>query len=347
LAIVFALAVADAQVGVYWAGNLTTANKDYEYRSSTLAAAGSSLIYTSVDAQYNAGTSSGGADVVSGAVFAIPTTPLYEYLMYYASSASYTAGTVSYSGSSSMVGASYLSLTEVDGSGNQLSTIPFSSLSFNTVFSTQTVGALQYATFTGTTLSHANFVVSLTFITSSTAGQLTTGAVVTPKSLELTMNVQNYPFQNSAGSSLVLTVAVGIANGQQSGSFSVKNGQHLLTSGTGQSGIYFSGAASAIIDANGTTGSVSISTQVGLTANVLGSGLSALFQALATAKAATGDLHYSYQIVNFTLPQSANITYDPNMGYSPPNTGANAAAGLSVQYSLLVLCFIMLSLTQL
>jgi hypothetical protein len=335
--------LAAAQADVYWSGSLTTTNQDYEYRSTSLTAIGSSLIYESVDAQ-STGSSSGTADVISGSVFAIPSSPLYEYLMYYASSASYTAGTVSYSGTSSMVGASYLSLTEVETNGNQLSSIPFSALAFADVFSATTSGALQYATYTGTSTSHSGLQVSLTFIASSAAGKLTNGAVVTPKSLELTVNILNYPFQSTT-SSLVLTVAIGIANGQQTGSFTLQNGQHQITSGTGKAAAYFSGSASAIIDLQGHTATVNTSFQANFDASTLGIALSTVFNALVSSKA-LGTLSTSYQIVNFSLPNSANITYDPTIGYSPMNSGQNAGTVLSISYSLLLICFILLSFTQ-
>jgi len=234
---------------------------------------------------------------------------------------------------SSVVAANYLSLTEVDSTGAQLSTIPFSSISFISPTQTLTSGAVQYVTYTGT-MTGNSLQVTITVAVSEYAGQLTNGATVTPKSLETMFEIQNYPFQ-SQSSNLVLSVAVGIANGQSTGSWTLKGGYNVITSGTGKAGAYFSAATTATIS-NGQKTSVTVTSKGEADSSILGAGLGAVFNAFAVT--GTTNTKESYQIVNFTMAGSPDITFDPAPGYSFPGTGENAAMG-SAQTSLLAICF--------
>jgi len=328
-----------AQVTIQTSSESSFNNKDYDYRSITFVQAGNTISSESVVASGSAG--SGSADVVVGTVSAI--LGFYEYLYYYAGS--YSAG--SYTGLSSFVAANYLTLTETDTvTGNQLSFVDLSTLSFVPVdLTAQTSGSVHYATFKATGAN--NFQLSATVATSQYAGQLTNGAVVTPKSLEVIFNILNYPYIGSS-SNLTLTVAVGIAKGQSVGTFTVSGGYHVLTAGSGQGGAYFSGSTTAIVNSNGQTASVSVTSQAQGSINILGTTLAAVLNAEALAVSGTNTLQDWYGIVNFTAQaqSSNNVTIDPGAGWSFPSKGPNAAMGLTAQFSILALCFALLRFLQ-
>jgi len=329
-----------AQVTVQWNSNLTVSNNDYKLRTLAFTSAAGITTYESIEASYSGGTST--ADAVIGSVSSL--LGFYEYLEYYASSASYTGGTGSYSGMGSCVAANYLSLAEVDSSGTQLSIVPFSSLTF-TSSTPQLSDSIQYVTYIGKP-STGTLQVTATVAVSEYAGTLTNGGQVTPKSLEIILNVLKYPFVGQS-SSLVLNVAVGIANGQSIGSFTVKDGYHLIASGTGKGQAYFSGSTTATIGTNGQQVTVSVTSQGQADSSSLGAVVGAIFTGVVSATGNT-NLHQSYQIVSFKIDanSNANITFDPAPGYSYPQTGSNAAVGLSVQFSLLTICLALLSLLQ-
>jgi len=327
-------------VTVQWNTNLTVSNNDYKLRSLTFTSIAGITTYESIEADYSGGTST--ADAVIGSVSSL--FGFYEYLVYYASSASYTGGTGSYSGAGSCVAANYVSLTEVDSSGTQLSTVPFSSLTF-TSSAPQLSDSVQYVTYVGKPLTGSLQVTAVVAV-SEYAGTLTNGGQVTPKSLETIINVLSYPFVGQS-SSLVLSVAVGIANSQSIGSFTVKDGYHIIASGTGKGQAYFSGSTTATIGTNGQQVAVTVTSQGQTDASSLGSVVGAIFTGVASVTGNT-NLQQSYQLVNFTIAanSNSNVTFDPAPGYSYPQTGQSAAVGLSVQFSLLAICLALLSLLQ-
>jgi hypothetical protein len=329
-----------ADLTFYYKGNVSVSNGDLHYRRTTfeevnVAGLYSAIWVSSVAVQAQQGSAQ--ADGIFGAAYVAPATPLTAYLAYYEAAADWTPGssspaTASLNGAGSLIGASYYALLEIDENNNTLQRIAIASLSWN-ITDVSTSGDLKYATFTGTDSTNANFQVSITFVASSVVGLLNNGATLTPKSVEASINILNFPF-TSTTSSLRLVVVVASASGTATGSFTRVGNVHRVVAGSGNSAVYFDGGATAIVDINGNTKTVNLTAEAVATLTADWSAITDKVTALATAGKKA-----SFQIVNITFSQSSNITYDPSIGASdPPSTGTNSGSTLLAQSQLVLGC---------
>jgi len=304
-----------------------------------LIAVGDLVWYESITYDVSQGHVSG--DGVFGAAYALPGKPLTTFLAYFNEAASWTGGSgagasVSVNGAGSFIGTAYRGLVEVDGNGNALSGDRFATLTFTGPLSgVTTAGPVKYDSFTSQpTLQNPNFEISFTFASSDTPVYLTNGALLTPKSIQTTINILNYPFVSNT-SSLILVVLLATASGSVSGSVQTNGNFHSLGAGSGNSAVYFNGAIQAYVDANGNTKSVNFVTAGAGEIDFDGADFLTQFDAL---KGSVKNLQYDLKGVNITLPNSANITYDPTTAASDnPNAGQSGASSLKAQLPLVVL----------
>jgi len=294
----------------------------------------SALKFNSISVERQVGSAE--ADGVFGAAYVSLASPLTAYLTYYSVAANWTAGTdpttASVDGAASLIGSSYHSLLEIDANNNTIQRIVLDTLTWS-LSGVTTVGNLKYATFTGTDSAVSNFLINITFVGSSVIGVLNNGAVVTPKSVEASINILNFPF-TSATSNLRLVAVVATCSGTAAGQLTRTGDWHRVAAGTGSGAVYFETAASATVDNQGNTKSVNISAEVFTSVTADLSAVVNQVQTLSKAGKAC-----SWQVLNITFPQSSNITYDPVIAASETvNTGTSAGSALVAQSSLVLAC---------
>lgn len=330
--------------------NVTLANSaSFSYRNLEFVAenvnlglvswGGYLLVATATQASSSGGSGSGSLDVVAGCVYAGPTVPVTTWLGYFDAQDKWTSAsggangnffTLDVSGSGGLIGTAFSLLQEKDTSGNIVNTVHFSSLSFS-ASSTQTdsSGNLHYGTLTA---SNNGATYKFTVVGTSVYGQLDLGAIVTPKSAEIIVEIDNYPYANSANTlTLVYYVGYAIANFQGSGSVS---GGVSLSAGSGPSSVYISNQGSAVINGNQVdiSANIKVNTSIAL-ANIPSSQLKTQLQAIASSSAKAA-------LVTISFPAGAStIVYDPTSGFEQPQVTSSASV-LLPSLTLLVVCVV-------
>jgi len=225
--------------------------------------------------------------------------------------------------SAGFIGTQYIYVTEKSGSsivsqkslGNLIWTLSNSANS----------GALHYVTFKGSDPNpFSSFQVLITFISSDNVGFVNysyASALVTPKTLESIIEINNYPYQ-SQSNYLSLTMGVVTGNFQVSGSVSTNN----VISGTGDDQVYFSLSNEATINGNSVSVTVSSFTQGSDTI----SGSNSYIQAQAQGKYG-GSINSLIVSVDFPAG-SANIVYDPTIGQGTPPLTDNSLSVVAIVF---------------
>jgi len=253
--------------------------------------------------------------------FTFPSLAPYSYLTSFDAS----AGSSSLSLSEGFVGAAYTYISEVDANGVIVQQFPLSDFTWSSTAVTTSSSTLQYATTTGTLLGQTGFSVSFTLVVSSVVGLVSSSgstpinALVTPKSLEVILEIDGFPYTNVANSA---QLTVGVATGSTEllaniSSLPVVGNSYALSVGSGLSAVYVTFASQANVDGN--KGDVNISIEVAGSADV--GGLSTELFSLTS--------QVSCKLVNITFPAgSAKIIYDPATGTGvPPVVVASTSGG--------------------
>lgn len=302
------------------AGNVTTHGDTtaVNYRAVTFGAALDFAYYVSIEVheQSSGNTATETADGIVGIMMAptslVPIPPL-AMVMYFHAEASATAlggagGIAAMAGTASgaLAGTVYLTVEEVDASGQTVTTIDLSTVACGAVSTSNgdTSGYVHSAVWTGTTPS---FTVSFAGIASEISGFLSTGgAAITPKSLEVVIEFDTITYK-SPGNHLRLNVLTVAASAETDFSASTST----IVSGSGANQVYVHFAGSAVVDGN--TAAVTVSG-----VDVSGSGAvgdigNSIVQGLATANAS---LSVDVRKVSITFPPGAtHISYDPAVGF--------------------------------
>jgi len=252
--------------------------------------------------------------------FTFPSFAPYSYLTSFDAS----VGSSSLSLSEGFVGTAYTYISEVDANGVIVQQFPLSDFTWSSTAVTTSSSTLQYATTTGTLLGQTGFSVSFTLVVSSVVGLVSSGstpinALVTPKSLEVILEIDGFPYTNVDNSA---RLTVGVATGSSEllanvSSLPVVGNSYALSVGSGLSAVYVTFASQAHVDGN--KEDVNISIEVAGSADV--GGLSTELFSL-TSKV-------SCKLVNITFPAgSAKIIYDPATGTgAAPVVVASTSAG--------------------
>jgi len=299
--------------------NVTLSNAgDFKFRESTTAEIGffalySGLYISSLSVDIN--TNSAAFDGLYGAAYTGLGLSPSAFLSFVYSASQWQVNNNNYaqanaSASAGFIGQVFLSLDEVDSAGNPQSTIPFTTLLWTIADSSVGNGGLRYLTVQTT---QGAMTIKISFIYSDVVGVLNVvgTAIVTPKTLESVISIQNYPYANN-GNSLRLNLVVGTA----AGSASVQGQVTHYVSGNGQSGTFLTLDHVASINGAATPVSISAFTEGQGQLNFGNSYL----MGQVTGKYGAGA---SFKFVSITFPAgAANIIYDPAIGAgaNPPNS---------------------------
>jgi len=311
--------------------NVTLSNaNEFNFRASSTAEFSFLTLYSglyisslSVDINANSATFDG----LYGAAYTGITLSPSAYLTFVYSSSQWQVNGNNYaqanaSASAGFIGQTFISLDEIDSTGNPKNTIYLNSLPWSAVDNSVGQGGLRYLTVQAT---QGTLVIKISFIYSDVVGVLNVvgTAVVTPKTLESVISIQNYPYANN-GNSLRLNLGIGSA----AGSVSVQGQVTHLVSGNGQSGTFLT--LDHVASVNGAATPVSIS------AFTDGQGQlnfgNSYLQGQVVGKYGAGA---SFKFVSVTFPAGAsNIIYDPSIGAgaNPPTSSGikNVASFLAL-----------------
>jgi len=320
--LLISLNIVFAQITVNYKANtnVTLANgNDFKYRKTVVTDLSIPYIYnalfvSSVSLEVTPGTAN--YDALFGSAYAGAGNPPSAYIAYFDSMAKWTAtgnyGNASVNSAEGFVGSVYISLDEVTASGSVVQTIALKSLGWTVEDKSVGNGGLRYETFKGSLTG--SFVVHVTYVLSDVVGVLdvTGNGIVTPKSLESIIEIDNFPYQ-STQNSVRLNIGVGTA----SASLSAQGSVTQIVTGNGQAAAYFTVDSTAQINGAATKVSIS-STAAGQAATTFGN--SALVGQVNGKYGASAD----FKIVTVTFPAGATkIVLDPSIGAgSAPPTAA-------------------------
>jgi len=324
-------------------GNETSpGNRDTDMAALNIPGVFSGLYYYSVDS--NSTSNNAGANGVFGAAYDA-SGPLVAYLAYFNVAADWTGasnpGSVDLSGAAAMIGSAYVSLKEVDPNNQTvLSSVLLRELKWN-VSQVETESNVKYATFYGTETSQPNFSISFTFVVSNGSETLSTGAQLTPKSVEAIINILNYKFlSNSSNLNLevgVCTVTIGGVSPLQE-----VDGYQRLAAGEGVGGVHWDSSNQVIVDANGTKKDVEINATDGNSSSMGGAGFVEQGEKLQKLHL---NMTVNYTLVTITFPNSNNLTYDPSVGVDafPNGTIKGNKSSASIHSSNFIYLFVLIS----
>jgi hypothetical protein len=229
--------------------------------------------------------------------------------------------------SGGLAGIGYVQLDELNPSGNVVTTVDFSKITFNQASSgvqTDSTGYIKYAWISNTPAS-GGALYNFTVLHSSVLGKLSYGATVTPKSSDVILSISNYPYASSSNQ-LRLTAVTAFALLNFTGSAIVSGAANAVALGSGANQFYFNGATSAQVNGN----SASVSVQVTASATVSSSIQAQIGNIVNTINNAFGGKAGS-AVLTATFPAGASsIIYDPVAGFEQPSTNGSAAFHASV-----------------
>jgi len=337
-----------------FSGNISDSNGNYKFRATKFVEVNLGLFegvfYASTEGDFSLTTGVASGDGVFGAAYQTVGSPVSSFIAYWDAAASFNVSAVAsgdptqfdLTGAASLIGSTYVNLTEVDvTTGNDVQSIRLGSLTWtlSPAQTSTTDSRIHYVVFTGTApILHPTLTVTFTYIASPVSGVLHGGAIVTPKSIELVIGVDGYPFQGT-NSNLVIEGALVTATGGFAANVTKVGNFHRWAAGTGASAVYFDAATTVVVDASGTTKSVTVTERDAVAWEIvrIGQLIPAVKKAIAMS-----NFQVSVKLINFTAPQSATITFDPitGAGTPPDNTGISGVGRLSVSLTFLFACLL-------
>lgn len=212
---------------------------------------------------------------------------------------------------------SYTKIDEVNAAGTVVNTVQMSSLQFTqhsgVQVLTDSTGNIKY-NWVAATLNGATY--NFTMLHSSVLGKIAYGATVTPKSSDVILEIDNYPYANAANHlRLTFTAAFGVLNWQGQATVTA-NG---VSTGNGPNSVYINAQGQASI--SGTMTNVNVNVQAKASGDV-----DALANAIVNS-IASGNKGYTVTTVDFPAG-AAQIIYDPAAGFEPPSSGVALRASV-------------------
>jgi hypothetical protein len=333
-AFLLAFLIAAASADFSFQGNVTVKNtNDFNYRDVNIQMINFPGIQGVFEESISTVNNTNQKDVVTLAFFSlnfgvpqenVPPTALVSFFTSYSNYLNVKAAaaaiySINLQTSDTVVSKTFLSLEEVNTTNNfTVRTINLVDLTWNLVQSTVVTPApfLNYVTLKGTSANvAANFSITITALFSQVLGLLNVvGApVVTPKSLETTVNILNYPYQ-SRSNALRLNLVIG--TGQSN--FSLQ-GSLTITSGNGTNANYVYVSNQVVADGNVQSATLSVSSQQTTGSMQIDNELVARYQGQQT-----------FTKVSIQFPAGANnITFDPTAGAGTPPQVLGVVTGAS------------------
>jgi hypothetical protein len=329
-------------------GNVSLTNSnDFVFRSTSMIDFSVLSLYTgifttSINVDFGSNTAS--ADGIYGAAYAGVSAPPTAYLSYWATNSQWQNsnngitdyGSANITASAAFIGKVFLSLDEVTPNNVTVQTIslvfslakPTSSVTW-TLGNSQYGSSLRYATLVGSIVGNSNFKIYLSYLISDVVGVINApgSAIVTPKSLESVIEIDNFPYQSTANS-VRLNLVVGSAAGTVSAQGSVT---HFINGNNGNT---------AYVTLDHSHSADGVITPVSITGWIAGSASAGTgvgnFDAQVRGKyAATA----SFTFVSVTFKAgAAKIIYDPTIGVGsnpPSSAGVKVAPFLAIFIALI------------
>jgi len=261
----------------------------------------------------DANTASATSDGLFGTAYAGFNIAPSAYMAFYDSAANWHVGTdytdANVSSSKGFVASVYISLEEVTPQGNVSQTIQLKSMSWSMESKNTGDGGLRYATFLGTLSSQPSLNIRVTYIVSDVVGVLNvTGApVVTPKSLESIIQIDNFTYTDTQNS-LRLNIGVGSATSSVQAQANVVQ----IVAGDGQSAAFFS--VSSVAEVDGRVSPVQIAARVAAQGSASFGNSNVAGQVNARYEG-----NADFKILSATFPAgAAHIVLDPAIGAGAP-----------------------------
>eukprot|EP00696_Hemimastix_kukwesjijk_P017226 gnl/Hemi2/5816_TR2009_c0_g1_i1.p1 gnl/Hemi2/5816_TR2009_c0_g1~~gnl/Hemi2/5816_TR2009_c0_g1_i1.p1 ORF type:complete len:400 (+),score=175.09 gnl/Hemi2/5816_TR2009_c0_g1_i1:138-1337(+) len=342
-----AVCAASAQViNIGFDGNVTLDNfaaGQFGFRETFSGAASSVLVgsvfgFESVASEVTPGTngsasfnvSASAAWVSSGLGSLFDSSPPSGYLAWFQSSVNwnlsdpkFNAASADVSASAGVIASSYYALVDYEtGSGkvNNIMYLGDANLVWTLNQGKSSDSGLAAYTMRGTQILplKSNFSIEVSYIMTNRVGRLNVGhAVVTPNSVEVVVNITNFPYASNT-SSCVLLIAVAAAGADASVS-----GQIVANAGANQT--YFNMATNANADAN------IVPVKISAWAEGNSSASFSLDKTLSGQMKARYGAGFSVKLVNVTFPaQAKSIIYDPSMGAGPMPQVSTGGSGLGL-----------------
>jgi len=237
-----------------------------------------------------------------------------NFLAYFTYQANFGAGNgiinLNASAAAAFIGSAYIAIEERTPS-NTIAQVQFLENNLNgfswSLYGTQSPSIqnpqISYVTFIGQSLSSPSWSITITNVLSNVVGVLSyANAIVSPKSVETIIQINNWPYQSSSNN-LVLILGLVTASGTASG--------NAYLYGSGTTSVYFSVGASAVV--NGVVSPVGFSgyssaEYSGYVAYIQNTTIFAQAQAKFQGSA-------TVQLAQVSFPANASqITYDPDVG---------------------------------
>lgn len=321
-----------ADISVEWAGNVTLSgdSKNYDYRQTFALAYtvpgllnGAGVTSINVDRKENSVV----VDALAATAFqSIGSVPPIAWLAWVDATVTWVPTSTFFTNFDASAAANFIAKAIISLSENKDGQDSNIILLKNLIWTTSSLtndNNLHGITLTGTTLL-TDLKVEVQFLVPAVKGKIQVeggdSRVVVPKSIETIIKVSNFPFKDSS-SKLKLTFGIitGSANVQADGT---------LTSGSGNSGTYFTIASTAVVDGKNKKVSFegwSEGTVADFPSDIQAK-LSAKYGASASAK-----------LGSILVPQGQVITWDPAIGSGePPKTTLSAGAIVGIVIAVLV-----------
>jgi len=266
-----------------------------------------------------------------------PTSILCSFDVEADISAAGSVATVDLSTSSSLVAATFLSLTEVGGETLSLKLFTW------TVTEPSESDGLTTVTFTGTpsgVTGQNDLEITITLMMSQQLGSVsvtpsggsgTLSVSLTPTVLESVIRIQNWSFNTSSGS---LQLNMGVVSG--SGSLVADGTATTYSAGSGSTSTYFSASGNVLVD--GTSASATV-TFTDTSSTVIDN------NNVVTQASGVYSASISYQLVTVTLGRGTDLTYDPAMGSGspPPSSYSSSASSVALSALLMIMSVLLVS----
>jgi len=205
----------------------------------------------------------------------------------------------------------------VNSSGFVFQTVNLSTLTWN-VSSITSAESLSYAVFLGTRAGDTNmFYVKTYAIVSNVVGILNTGAIMTPQSMEMTLEIYNFPYLDRTHSvQLNLGLLATTSNMPANATIWLNPDRERYQFGMNESAIYVDLSCKAICD--DVIRVVELSTPNGSLIDLQNSFIRMQVENMANAASVV-------VMKQITFPPGViNITYDPTIGIGPGPSSAEA-----------------------
>jgi len=333
LAICLSLLIASTYAATFsFTGNVTLSSNQtttFKFRDSSISeisvgSIGYHASYRSVNVGAT-GLDGVSGDLLYGEIFSGTGIMPLGYLSYWTGEASLGANlTLDFNASNAFVGGAFVSLTEKDPSGTVVQSMPLTGtllgltgMIWQKSDSGDSGDGLKWATVTGTSsLSpYGNLVINITFFVTDKVGVINlANTVVTPRTLETVVTINNWPYVSNSNH-LTLMTGVATASGSLSGSST-----DFIT-GTGVNKVY--AALQGTAQVSGSSANIQITASVGTDWSPLGTAADTIKNAVTAKYGSSANIVFFD--IDFPAGASA-IVWDPTFGQGDQLVVATSSA---------------------